>query len=275
MIPMTLNDIKKECTAVVHSNEEVARNTHRITFREPFLAKSLRAGQFVNIAIPQCPDILWRRPFSLHRANPEADLFEILLADVGRGTHHLCASQPDQTYSMVGPLGNSFPFPRELEEAIIVAGGLGNAPFFQLLADLDRSIKRTLFYGTASADQICCVSEFRTLGAEVYLATEDGSKGHKGFVTEPLEEYCQRLTSTKGRYIYCCGPTPMLKRVQVLAESLDIPAFVSVENLMGCGIGACMGCPVRLKEPTAGGKQYLLACTDGPVFTMKEIELDE
>jgi dihydroorotate dehydrogenase electron transfer subunit len=272
---MTPTDIKKECTAVVHSNEHVARNTHRITFREPFLATYLRAGQFVNIAIPQCPDILWRRPFSLHRADPETGLFEILLADVGRGTHYLCQSRPDQTYSMVGPLGNSFPYPRELEEAIIVAGGLGNAPFLQVLADLDRSINRTLFYGTATADQICCVNEFHALGAEVHLATEDGSRGYKGFVTEPFEEYCRNLASKRGRYIYCCGPTAMLKRVQVLAESLEIPAFVSVENLMGCGIGACMGCPVRLKEPAEDGKPYLLACTDGPVFPMKEIELDD
>jgi dihydroorotate dehydrogenase electron transfer subunit len=194
---------------------------------------------------------------------------------VGRGTKVLGDIEPGEKLNILGPLGNTFTHPPDLQEAILVAGGLGIAPFPLLCRELlERKVKITIFYGAGTAEQFCCLDFFETQGADLHLTTDDGSRGERGFVTDSLETYLKKQESLKGRELFVCGPTPMLSQTRSLVLSLGIRAQVSVENKMACGFGACMGCPVERTE-SSGYKKYALACKDGPVFYMDEIEFDD
>ena len=263
--------------ATVEHLETVAENTYRMCLFEPHIAQTSHAGQFVNIQIAQGATIFWRRPFSIHSTNPESGIFEILFNAVGRGTQVLKKNKNGAKLNLVGPLGNTFNHALHLEEIIIVAGGLGIAPFKLLLQDLKKQqLKKTVFFGVASTANLCCLDEFSRLGAECHISTKDGSKGYHGFVTDDLQNYLEELPdSSHHRELLVCGPTPMLRKVQEIAQTFQINAQVSVENIMACGFGACMGCPVQLVHPHDDGKRYLLACKDGPVFNMGEILLND
>ena len=239
------------------------------------IAENARAGHFVNIRIDQNSNIIWRRPFSVHNTNARAGTFDILFRVVGRGTRLLKEKRRGETLEILGPLGNTFSFDEQTKEAILVAGGLGIAPFLQLLHQLaDSPIKKSLFYGVDTASRFCCLDHLRGAGAELHLATEDGSEGAQGLVTDLLEKYLQTLPETESRCLYVCGPTAMLAGVQSLVDQFNIKAQVSVETVMACGFGACMGCAVPMRHPTAA-QQFYLACKDGPVFSLNEIKLDD
>ncbi|NIA30212.1 MAG: hypothetical protein GWP06_09910, partial [Actinobacteria bacterium] len=248
----------------------------RMRLYEPHIAQNTHAGQFVNIQIPKEAAVFWRRPFSIHGASPQSGIFEILFNAVGRGTRVLREIKTGAKLNLVGPLGNTFNHPEDVQEIIIVAGGLGIAPFKLMLQDLsNRQLKKTVFFGVSSKAALCCLDEFRRLGAEYHISTEDGSQGYHGFVTDDLQNYLIKSPDLSHRQLLVCGPTPMLRKVQKLAQTFQLDAQVSVENRMACGFGACMGCPVRLAHPLDDDKQFLLACKDGPVFNMDEILLDD
>jgi dihydroorotate dehydrogenase electron transfer subunit len=244
-----------------------------MTISDKLISHHCRSGEFVNIQIPNLDNILWRRPFSVHRINPKEETFDILFSIVGRGTQALSELKAGNQIDILGPLGNHFEIPDNAEQIIIVAGGLGIAPFMLFLQKLGKRPSRLLFYGVASKNQFCLLDEFKEFQPDLYLCTDDGSQGHKGYVTDALEKYLN-IHSGKNRYLYACGPTPMLKTLQTICIKHRINAWVSVENVMACGFGACMGCPVPLKNPVSENKKYVLACKDGPVFSLNEISID-
>jgi dihydroorotate dehydrogenase electron transfer subunit len=267
---------KTQTQATVCKSEQLALNIYRITLEDKSISQFSHAGNFINIQIPQQGLVLWRRPFSIHSTNPHEHTFQILFSTSGRGTSILKDVKVGETLDIIGPLGNSFVLDSRLDEIIIVAGGLGIAPFKLLLEDAKPlNIKRTLFFGAGTASQFCCLDEFTELGAALELTTDDGTKGIKGLITVPLEEYLSSKTDSKNRELFVCGPTPMMQRVKELAEEYKIKAQVTVENVMACGFGACVGCPVPLAHPTDDGNLYKLACKDGPVFNMSEILLND
>lgn len=252
----------------------VAHQITRLTLAAPDWARQARSGHFVNIQVPQCGEVFWRRPFSLHRADRERGTIDILIAGIGRGTLALSKCRPGDTLDVLGLLGNSFPLPGDLREMIVVAGGIGIAPFDLLLQEAaGLSVRKTLFYGARSAEFICPPDGWTAAGAAVHLTTEDGSAGDKGLVLDSLRHYLEQDDDYTGRLIYACGPTPMLAALRELAMAAGIKALVTVENLMACGFGACVGCPVEMAHPAAG-QRYLLACKDGPVFPLEEILLN-
>lgn len=262
--------------ATVEHLEIVAENTYRMRLNEPYIAQTSHAGQFVNIQIPKEAAVFWRRPFSIHGTNPEKGTFEILFNAIGRGTQALRKTEIGTKLNLLGPLGNTFEYAPQTQEIIIVAGGLGIAPFKLMLQDLsNRQTKETVFFGVSSAAHLCCLDDLRQLGADCRVSTEDGSQGYHGFVTDDLQRYLRELPDLSRCQISVCGPTPMLIKVQEIAMAFGVKAQVSVENRMACGFGACMGCPVQLAHPPDEGKQFLLACKDGPVFNMDEIILDD
>ena len=269
-------DKKKVVSVPVQSINNVADEIFSITLYDQFIASHAHSGQFVNITVPRVNGILWRRPFGIHRTNADAGTFDIVFKVIGRGTKALKQTKIGDELDIIGPLGNHFSYPPDLKEAIMVAGGLGIAPFPLLIQDTkDKSIQKTLFYGTKSKNQFCSLDFFDTSVHDLYLTTEDGSIGEQGLITDSLERYLKGLSTMEGQYIYVCGPTPLLSRVKQLAQQYNIRAQVSVETIMACGFGACMGCPVPLEKPTEDGRKYLLACKDGPVFNMEDIIIDE
>ncbi|MBN2414034.1 dihydroorotate dehydrogenase electron transfer subunit [candidate division KSB1 bacterium] len=271
-----MKDKKRAIAVPIQSFNKITDEIYSITLYDQLIAGHAHSGQFINVLVPRANDILWRRPFGIHRINADTGTFDIVFKVVGRGTKALTTIKTGDKLDIIGPLGNHFTCPPDINEAIMVAGGLGIAPFPLFIQDTgNKNIQYTLFYGTKSKNQFCSLDFFNTTVDNRFLATEDGSFGAKGFITDSLERYLKGLTAKDGKYIYVCGPTPLLARVKQLAHRFNIRAQVSVETMMACGFGACMGCPVPLEKPAKDGRKYLLACKDGPVFNMEDIVFDE
>lgn len=261
--------IKHLCQAVVVDLKLVGADNYILTLKEPLLSRDTRAGQFVEIKIPQC-NVLWRRPFSVHDIHSKEQTLDILFHAVGRGTEALTHLRLGEPIDLLGPLGNHFSH-EGVTRAVAVAGGLGIAPFMLMMRELRaRQIPMTLLYGVGRAEQFCRTDDLAAY-ADVLLTTADGSRGRRGLVTELLEEYLSQQNDFRGVMIYACGPTAMLRRVQEIVEERQLRAQVSVETVMACGFGACVGCAVPMRRPIPGKKEYLLACKDGPVFNIDEI----
>jgi dihydroorotate dehydrogenase electron transfer subunit len=221
-------------------------------------------------------DPLLRRPFGIHYVDVERGLVSMLYEIRGRGTNILAEKCPGQILDILGPLGNGFTLPTACKPPILlVAGGFGVAPLYFLARTIDEKMGcglTTCALGGKTSSGLLCLDEFRKLGLQLEVATDDGSQGHSGFVTELLEERLKSADPDNRPIIYACGPMPMLKRVAAIAEKANVLCQVSVEAKMACGIGACMSCIVKVKSD--GGFKYVRACKEGPVFDAAQIVWD-
>ncbi len=232
----------------------------------------IQPGQFVNIKVSESYVPLLRRPISFHRVNREEGWFEILFQVIGKGTELLSSFQAGEEISILGPLGNHFIIPDNCTHAILIAGGLGIAPLCFLAQELaSRKIAATLFFGNKSRDGFCCLKDFEELQTPYLLATDDGSFGFKGPVID-LFLTKQKQIKESPSIIYACGPNPMLQKLKLVAEQSNLPCQVSLETMMACGFGACLGCVVN---STSALEPYKYVCKDGPVFNVSEINFGE
>ena len=231
-------------------------------------------GQFVMLRLQSHSQPLLRRPFSIHDVVWENAHFygvEILYKVIGEGTEELAACRSGDRVDVLGPLGNSFSMPPAGGRVYMIAGGIGVAPFVFLARTLlQRGLDPagfTVFLGGRTRDDLLCRDTFAGLGVSVRITTDDGSVGEKGLVTSLFQKTAARK---KPDIAYACGPVPMLKAVGKIAGAHQIRCEVSIETMMACGMGACLGCAVesRLTE-----KKYLHACIDGPVFAAEDIHL--
>jgi len=246
------------------SNQRLSGNYRHLEFESGIIARQARAGQFVNIRVADTCEPLLRRPISIHmvRASKVKIIYEI----IGTGTQLLSGKKAGEFLDIIGPLGNGFDYPRPTAKSaqaknILIAGGMGVAPLVFLAEKLKLS-KPLVLIGARSKKQMICVPEFKSLGCTVKLATDDGSVGFKGRVTDLLKTV---LGQIKPAGLFSCGPHLMLKTVAQLACENKITAQLSLEEHMACGIGACLGCVVATK----GG--YKSVCKDGPVFSSEEL----
>jgi len=230
-------------------------------------------GQFVMLspgavaAVPRT-DPLLPRPMAVYRerAGSGGAEVEILYKTHGRGTALLAEALPGQHLSLVGPLGQGFSAPEPRERALLVAGGTGIASVYELAARLRESTPPTVLLGARSAEDLMGVEDFETLGVEVRVATEDGSRGVRGLVTELLTTAVDEGGAVR---VYACGPTPMMRRCAEIAAERGAACVVSLENNMACGFGVCLGCAAPLAE---GG--FALVCRDGPMFDASAVAWD-
>lgn len=249
-------------------NIEVGPKYYKILLRCPLIAKSAKPGQFIEIKISDNYEPLLRRPFSVHRL--EDNNIEILYEIVGRGTEILSTRKAGEYLDVIGPLGNGFSYEQSTMNhgLILIAGGMGVAPLLFLAEKLAEckvhSSRFIVLIGAKIKSQILCEKEFRDLGCEVKIATDDGSKGFKGKVTELLTRTLSTMNYDPST-IYACGPQPMLKEIAAVSKKCNIPAQISLEAHMACGIGACLGCVVN----TIDG--FKRVCKEGPVFNSEEI----
>ena len=244
----------------------------RLRFDEPYIAKFSNPGQFINIKVTDNYVPLLRRPFSIHRVDRDNGWFEILFKVIGMGTQALAQHELGAHLDILGPLGNSFQIQSPNDSAILIAGGLGIAPLLFLAQELVQSkISATLFYGNKSKDEICTVQDFDELGVAHFLATEDGSAGLKGRVTELISANNFAIDQSDSM-IYSCGPNPMLQRIKEMMTKMNKTCQVSLETLMACGFGVCLGCVIN---STSALNPYKYVCKDGPVFYTSEIDLRE
>jgi dihydroorotate dehydrogenase electron transfer subunit len=227
-------------------------------------------GQFVMVRGPWGRDLLNGRAFSVLEDRDER-CFSILGKVFGRGTALLHAAEVGSTVTVTGPLGRGFPRPEEGTTQLLVAGGVGLPPLHlqaRRASEAGHASRIEMFYGGRSSADLVLREELEGFGAKVVYATEDGSVGHRGFVTAPLVE---RLATAKDAgesvALLACGPTPMLQAVRKLALEYGVPGFLCLEEQMACGFGVCLGCAV----PVYGELPYRYCCTDGPVFDAREV----
>jgi dihydroorotate dehydrogenase electron transfer subunit len=255
--------------ATVLSNQEIAEGYHQLQLFLSTPIVTTQAGQFFMIRSVSGWDPLLPRPFSVYR-QPTPTQIEFLYKRVGRGTLLLSQCQPGEILSIHGPMGNGFPLLkwRESEEILLVGGGVGVPPLI-MLAEALKGMKGekgiTAFVGGRGSGDILGLSDLASLRIPTAIATEDGSQGFRGYVTDALEQHLQAIPE-RPRTLYACGPHSMLKAVARIVRERDIPAYFSLEAVMACGIGICMGCAERGID---GG--YPLVCQQGPVFRAEEI----
>ena len=242
----------------------------RLTFRHAEVAQQARAGQFVMIKAGTSAEPPLRRPFSILSTDPKEETFSLFLKAIGQGSRALFDMQPGDVAQCLGPLGRPFAPPADGREALLVAGGYGIAPFRIFTQELVRQGARAhVFYGGRTSDDLPMRDAFADLGVPVTLTTDDGSAGTPGRVTGPVET-C--LESIGGRAVlYACGPDAMLHAVAGIAERLGVPAQLSLDPWMGCGIGTCLGCVVKIQHEDEAKPKNRCACTEGPVFDFAEI----
>jgi dihydroorotate dehydrogenase electron transfer subunit len=252
----------------VIERRKVADSTFRYTLASPFLARAVRPGNFINIRVSPSLMPLWRRPFSVHDTDPSRGQVDILFQVVGEGTRILSCASVGAELDVFGPLGNSFPLPPPGSPAVLVAGGLGIAPFLFLSRALKANGSPThLLYGARSRSRLVELDGFQALGVEIRLATEDGSAGVRGTVVDLLQETETDLPPEAWHYV--CGPLAAVSAIGRELSRRQGKVWVSLETTMACGFGACMGCAVKAR----GDRGYHLVCKDGPVFELSEVEL--
>lgn len=248
-------------------NEKVGKDIWRMEIKAPWIAKKAVAGQFVNVKLNAVNEPILRRPISLHGIDAENGILSLLYLVVGKGTEMMTKMENGDKIDLLGPLGKGFTTSFKGRRAVIVAGGIGSAPFIPLVEELRKAKKEiTMIYGTRSEGSFSCLDLYEEEGVKMILVTEDGSAGEKGFVTAPLERLLQEGGAD---YVYACGPEAMLRAVEGVAEKYGAPGEVSTEARMACGIGICVGCTKQGKD----GKRYKV-CQDGPVFPMGVIEYE-
>ncbi|MEK6733330.1 MAG: dihydroorotate dehydrogenase electron transfer subunit [Candidatus Omnitrophota bacterium] len=264
----------KDIKAKILSNEKTRYVYYKMVLDAPYIARSAKPGQFVEIKCSDSFEPLLRRPFSIHRVKGKGSRvkeIEILYEVVGKGTDVLSKKQKGESFDILGPLGNGFVLPRahapNLEpRAIIISGGIGAAPLVFLAEELTKKkIKTIVLIGAKTKKLILCEKDFKKFTSEVYVSTDDGTYGCKGFVSKLFHNILKTTESNFETVVYVCGPHGMLKCIAQICEERNFECQVSLEENMACGIGACLGCVVKTKT---GNK---LACKDGPVFDSKEI----
>lgn len=263
--------------AAVISNTRLSDDYSVLALAAPEVAARARPGQFVMVKTARGADPLLRRPFSIFeilRGTDGAPVgITLLNKRVGAGTGRLYDTAPGARVACLGPLGRPFEPVTPPAQAWMVAGGVGLAPFVTL-AEAVRAAGGTprLFYGARAATDLYYVDLFERMGVQVTLATEDGSLGHAGFVTDPL---ATALHAEAGRdlHLYVCGPTPMMRAVARLAASHAVPCDVSLEQVMGCGLGGCYSCVVAARDG-GGAPHFVRSCLEGPVFDASRIVWD-
>ena len=218
-------------------------------------------GQFVQVRVDGSPNTYLRRPISIHDVDFQQNEITFLVQQVGEGTRHLAAVEKDDIVNMVLPLGNGFNLPEKGEKCLLVGGGIGMAPLYYFAKVLnEKGIRPTLLLGGKSESDLLRLTDYQQLG-DTFVSTEDGSLGEKGFVT--MHSLWQKQSFDK---IYVCGPKPMMKAVVKLAAEKNIWCEVSLENLMACGLGACLCCV----EDTIDG--HVCVCKEGPVFNTRRLK---
>jgi dihydroorotate dehydrogenase electron transfer subunit len=254
-----------ELLTEIVSNERLTHDTWLMVLRSAEIAHAAKPGQFVMIRVGSGLDPFLRRPFSI--SGVAEDRFHVLYRVVGKGTGLMTSLRDGERLWALGPLGKGFAAPEKSMHPLAVGGGIGIAPMV-FLCQFFRDRKVTLVTGFRSAKDIISPQRITGENTDFLTATDDGTKGHHGPVTDLLEELIRKKPPEVA--VYACGPKPMLRRVAETALALKIPCQVSLEAHMACGLGACQGCAVKGSART--GRTYFHVCKEGPVFAAEEID---
>lgn len=267
-------------TVELAHNHQVATNTFKLGFRSPKMAARFRPGQFLMLRLAGTDDPLIGRPLALYDivGQPEQAAIEVVYVVQGNLTTKLAQLSRGAELEVWGPLGNGFAS-HTVEHLVMVAGGIGHTPFLTVAKEhlgktgyaggqpKEFADRVTFCYGARSDDYLAGVADFQAIGVAVKVATDDGSAGHQGLVTDLLDT----MTTGASTHVMCCGPEPMMKAVAEICTRRSWPCEVSLETPMACGIGICFSCVTRVRD-SAGQWDYQRTCVAGPVFDAQSIQ---
>ena len=267
--------VSVDLSAATIANTRLSDEYNVLALAAPEIAAISEPGQFVMVKAGAGHDPLLRRPFSVFEILRDAagtpTGISILVKRIGPSTARLYDARVGDPILCLGPLGRPFTLVAPPEEGWMVAGGVGLAPFWTLAETLAaRNITTTLFYGARRGAELFYLDYFRQLGVQLVLTTEDGSAGERGRVIAPLERALSTRPHARAVTIYACGPEGMLEATAHTAARFDRPCEVSVERIMGCGMGGCYSCVVPIKSET-GGFHHVRSCIAGPVLDAAQI----
>jgi len=250
----------KELTLRVKKINKIKDDIFLLSFDSAYIAKNSYPGQFLHIKIIKT---ILRRPFSIHCIKGKT--VSVLFRVRGRGTKILSEYKIKDKLDIIGPLGKGFCLDNKSEKNILLAGGLGVAPLV-FLADKLKGCKPIAILGAKDKFDVVCADEFKKRGCQVYVATEDGSKGKKGTAVDILKSLFNKINKSDKINLYTCGPEGMFKGIKkVIGKNKNINCQISFEQFMGCGLGTCCGCTIETKNG------YKKVCKDGPVFKMEDV----
>lgn len=252
-----------ERKGMVVSNREIAPGIYDMTIHCPKAAEQAQCGQFIHVLCRGGGAFL-RRPISV--CDSDEKNIRIVYEVKGEGTRLLSRYRQGVMVDFLGPLGHGFTVDKKAKNPLVIGGGIGVYPLLKLAKSLNAP---RIFLGFRSASRITLAEEFEKIGT-LEVATDDGSYGYHGLVLDLAKRF---LENNQSERIYACGPRPMLKAVKELAESQGIPAEISMEERMGCGIGACLVCACKTKAPD--GWKHSHVCKDGPVFDSRDVIFEE
>lgn len=268
----------KNYQTVILSNQEISPAYYRMRIFTPGFGETARPGQFVMFRVQGAGAPLLRRPFGIFRIGflpPDCvgqsakEYLEILYKVVGAGTGMMSELHAGDRVEVLGPLGQGFDSGVLGVEKILVGGGIGLVPLYMLAGELLCGNSVRLLMGGRSRDDILAVTEFERLGVQTYVSTDDGSLGEEGLVTQVLQ---RKLDKYPRAEVFACGPMPMLEAVYRICASRGVPLQVSLEALMACGVGACLGCVVKGVGHSEENPRYLCSCKEGPVFRAEQLD---
>lgn len=248
--------------ASVLGRRQLSPGVYKYLLSSPGIARTAAAGQFVQVT---APGFFLRRPISISRIDPKAGTLVLVMEVRGQGTAAIAALGGEATLDLIGPLGHGFQLAEPGRHALLVGGGIGLPPLCQAAAH--HGANAAVVAGFRSAGAVILADEIQSLGASFEVATDDGTAGHHGLVTDLVKQHLQKH---KTDVIYACGPMPMLRAVAALAREAGLPCQVSLEERMACGMGACLGCACALYDQQ-GRQHYGHVCKDGPVFPAERV----
>ena len=248
-------------------NRNIKGEYYQIDFYSPEIVKTVFPGQFVHVQVTGLRDKIFRRPFSIFDVSDDGVL-SVIYKVVGEGTDILSKLREGEYCNLLGPLGSSYQSPEHNEKALLVVGGYGSASTYLLAKKLKG--KGTIFLGAKNSSELILIDEYKKLGFDVKIATEDGSVGKQGLVTSLLAPFL----NGENLKVYACGPNPMMYAMGRMLADTKINVELSLDHPMCCGVGACFACVLKVKAGNEQGWEYARSCKEGPVFNLKDIYLE-
>ncbi len=257
--------VKVKCELV--KREKLIEGIYKFSVKAPEITKEAKAGQFLEIKVSETGEPYLRRPISIF--NIDGDIVEFIFQVKGRGTELLAQVQEGKLIDIMGPLGKGTFKVKEYNNVAIIGGGIGTYPLYELTKELKGKANLNVYLGFRDKSLVTCEKEFEEIGLnKLVVTTDDGSYKEKGFAIDFMKK---DIEEHKVDMIFACGPLPMLKAVRSYAIENNIPCQISLEERMGCGIGACLGCAVKVR--TGEDTKYGHVCKDGPVFNASDVEI--
>ena len=248
--------------------EELMQDLFKFSVESSEITQNAKPGQFLEIRVSDNIDPFLRRPISIYNTDKENNIIEFIFQIRGKGTKILAEKKEGDFIDVLGPLGNGTFEVEGKENVMIIGGGIGIFPLYELTKQLKNKSNTRVYLGVRNENYVVLEKEFQEIANSVIVTTDDGSYGNKGFAIEYMKK---DILKNKPDIIYACGPLAMLKIIQELSITENIPCQISLEERMGCGIGACLGCAVKIID--GHDTKYGHVCKDGPVFWANQVEI--